>query len=502
MKKFRIWISGLLCLLMVTGMMPAGAAAGLPFADVQQTDWFYNAVDYVYENELMHGTGDGWFSPRVTTTRAMIVTILFRMEGSPESYENPFSDVPEGMWYSQAIAWADDFMIVDGYGDGRFGPNDPITREQMAKILAAYAGYCGYFDPDEDYSYVDLEEFSDGWTISGWAEPWVRWAIDCGLLTGKGNGILDPGGQASRAEIATIFMRFCQMDWENYDDDTDYEILEDLYADPRSVIPQETEIAYDPEEHVYYSDDMLLVLFAQDAMEAEIMETADAVGGIPVGYVPGLEMYQLEVDVSSREELERMAEDLMEDYEWVRYATYDSAVPDAEDVAPTVPADPWNGDVDAEDWKDEDVDGSNWGMEAIDAARAWSYADQLQTVEVGVSDNVFDVNHEDLAGRCEFPSGAMEDRNDPVDHGHGTHVAGIIGATPNNGCGMTGVAWNSRLLVAPFYEEDAEAFLWWDSSTYSNLAELVEYGAKVVNFSQGKTNFLSADNRSFSAERI
>ena len=180
----------------------------LPFTDVAENDWFVDAVRYVYENGMMSGTSSTTFSPSVTTTRGMIVTILHRLEGAPSSQESvAFLDVPADQYYADAVAWAAENGIVGGYGNGKFGPNDPITREQMAAILYRYAQYKGM-------TAVTLEEnligFSDQEQVSGYAVQAMNWAVGQELISGMGDGTLNPQGNATRAQVAVILTRFCE----------------------------------------------------------------------------------------------------------------------------------------------------------------------------------------------------------------------------------------------------------------------------------------------------
>ena len=168
--------------------------------------WYREAVAYVYESGLMRGTDDHAFTPGGLTTRAQIVTILHRLEGTPAAPGGLFTDVPEGQWYAPAINWAASNAIVDGYGGGRFGPDDHITREQMAAILYRYARYKGC----STSALGDLSVFTDGDKVSDWARGPMVWANGCGLINGKGGGVLDPQGSATRAEAAAILMRFCE----------------------------------------------------------------------------------------------------------------------------------------------------------------------------------------------------------------------------------------------------------------------------------------------------
>lgn len=176
----------------------------LPFRDVKEGDWFYDAVRFVYEHKMMSGTGDDTFSPGATTDRRMIVTILHRLEGSPQAGKSSFPDVDPNQWYAAAVDWAAEKGVVNGYDNGRFGPADRITREQLAAILYRYARLKGY----NTASTGSLAGFTDGDKVSTYAAEALRWAVGAGVITGKDGNRLDPKGGASRAEAATILMRF------------------------------------------------------------------------------------------------------------------------------------------------------------------------------------------------------------------------------------------------------------------------------------------------------
>lgn len=190
----------------VTPARPA-APVGLPFADVSSSDWFYNDVRYVYEKGIMDGTGADRFSPNAPLTRAMIVTILYRMDGSPSvSGSSDFTDVAAGKWFAKAVAWAAANGIVNGYGDSLFGPNDPVTREQLAAILYRYAVYGGM-------TAVTLEEnlgsFADTAQLSAYAIQAMNWAVGQGLINGSGSNLV-PKAQATRAQVAAIIHRYLE----------------------------------------------------------------------------------------------------------------------------------------------------------------------------------------------------------------------------------------------------------------------------------------------------
>ena len=169
--------------------------------------WAYDAILYAYNHELMNGVGDDQFDPGGTLSRAMLVTILYRLEGKPDvTAANPFKDVKNGQWYTDAIIWASEKKLVEGYGNGKFGPDDDITREQMAKILFAYTKLKGY-DSSKANS---LADYTDVGNISAWALDAVKWANAMNLITGRTATTVVPGGNATRAEAATILMRYME----------------------------------------------------------------------------------------------------------------------------------------------------------------------------------------------------------------------------------------------------------------------------------------------------
>ena len=176
------------------------------FVDVSVSDWFVGDVEYVFANGLMDGVGGGAFAPYQNTSRAMIVTVLWRMEGKPVNDSVlSFTDVPSGQWYTEAIRWAADKGIVTGYSAQVFGPNDSITREQLAAILYRYAGYKGH----DVSSRADLHGFTDLNKVSAWARDALSWANGKGLINGMPDGTLDPLGKANRCQTAAILHRFC-----------------------------------------------------------------------------------------------------------------------------------------------------------------------------------------------------------------------------------------------------------------------------------------------------
>ena len=208
MKTAKRCLSVLLSLCLALGLIPGTALAAsdnLPFTDVNTTDWYHDAVQYVYDKGMMSGTSATSFAPNETTSRGMIVTVLHRMEGTPVASGAVFMDVSSSQWYANAVAWASANNIVGGYGSGLFGPGDPITREQMSSILYRYSQYKGY----PVSASGSLAAFPDAAQTSSYAVDAMNWAVGSGLIAGV-SGNLDPKGSATRAQVATILQRYCE----------------------------------------------------------------------------------------------------------------------------------------------------------------------------------------------------------------------------------------------------------------------------------------------------
>ena len=176
----------------------------LPFTDVSDSDWFYDPVCYVYSQGLMTGTSATTFEPNTSLSRAMLVAVLHRLEGSPPASGSDFTDVADGDWYAQAVNWAASVGVVNGFDDGTFQPNAAITREQMAAILRNYAAYKGM----DVTATGDLTYYSDANSISAWAKDSVEWAVDQGLLSGMTVDTLQPQGLSTRAQVAAVLERY------------------------------------------------------------------------------------------------------------------------------------------------------------------------------------------------------------------------------------------------------------------------------------------------------
>ena len=178
------------------------------FSDVDKETWYAEGVHWASVNGVMNGVGGGLFDPNGSISRAMLVTMLWRLEQEPETeYDMSFDDVPEDAWYTGAVRWAAANGIVDGYSPERFGPNDSVSREQLATILWRYARNKGAETALE--SSANLKTYMDAERISPWADEGMRWAVSRGLITGVDNERLSPETDATRAQVATILMRCC-----------------------------------------------------------------------------------------------------------------------------------------------------------------------------------------------------------------------------------------------------------------------------------------------------
>jgi len=181
-----------------------------PFKDVSQDDWFYDAVEYSFRNDLMHGKTETEFSPYHVTTRGQIITILWRMETSPVvNHILPFEDVPQESYCAEAIRWAACQGIASGYDDGTFHPDAPISRQQLASFLWRYAKYKNMdVSVGED---TNILSYNDAFDISEYAIPALQWACGAGIMSGYTDGYLRPFGQASRAHTAQTLMNFMEI---------------------------------------------------------------------------------------------------------------------------------------------------------------------------------------------------------------------------------------------------------------------------------------------------
>ncbi len=258
-------------------------------------------------------------------------------------------------------------------------------------------------------------------------------------------------------------------------------ILDNNEVSDRSVyVPDEENIVTDEELGISYVDNMIIIVFDENASSSDIYNVIKSINGTVVGKIQLINQYQVQIKECSLDELERIVYDV-EQNDCVLFAHYDQAYKNLE--CSVAPNDPWAGDVDTMDWEDADVDGSNWWLEAIEAPSAWDYNNKFSRIKVGIVDNGFDTGHEDLSVTFPENFGRLNNKED-----HGTHVAGIIGATPDNGKGITGVVWNSELICFDYQATWLQDVLYdWSTDTmvYAGFIFNVEAGAKVINFSLG-----------------
>lgn len=207
MKKRLLSLALALCLALSLLPGTALAAGENPFTDVPASHWAHDDITYVYENDLMNGTDGSLFSPESTTTRAQVVTVLYRLAGQPAAdWANPFWDVPASAWFHDAVTWAWENDITGGVSSTHFGAGNAVTREQLATFLYRYAQDQGY----DTSARADLSGYSDAGLVSSYATEALSWANATGLITGTTGTTLSPQGSATRAQVATILSRFCQ----------------------------------------------------------------------------------------------------------------------------------------------------------------------------------------------------------------------------------------------------------------------------------------------------
>ena len=189
----------------IGGIIGGAGESDTFFTDVPGSAWYYDAVKFVYDYDLMDGVGNNKFNPDGTLTRAMIAQVLYNLEGASGAYPSVFTDVADSAWYAKAVNWAAASGIVEGKGNNKFDPNAPITRQEMAAILYRYAALKGY-----DVSKVDsLNGYTDASKVASWAKEAMGWAVENYVINGKGASRLDPTGTATRAQVAQILMNFC-----------------------------------------------------------------------------------------------------------------------------------------------------------------------------------------------------------------------------------------------------------------------------------------------------
>ncbi len=477
MKRIqRILALVLVLALALPGFGVTAGAAGLPFRDVEQSAWYYDAVAESYDRGLMSGVSDTAFDPDGSMTRAMFVTVLGRLMGVEDgpSAGGSFGDVQANSWYASYVAWAVDKGITQGTSDTTFSPEELVTREQAATFLFRCLEAENLQLPDQG----GAASFPDGGSISAWAQESVEVLAAAGIFVGDEAGNFRPAATMTRAEAATILVRFADS-------------LETGPAEPENNAYDfdAEDLSLDEDTGITYVNNILLVFFEQNATQQQKDAVVDAVDGTVAGRMDTIGQLQIRVEARDLAGLEALAAQV-EDMAGVYCARYDLA---ARFDCDFYPNDPWGG---GEDWDVSAPAGNNWWVEAVDAPGAWDYAGELAEIGVGIVDNGFDTSHEDLTLQI-----LNTDRCNTEDHG--THVAGIVGAEPGNGRGIAGMAPNARLLCYDWQPSDAQQQAGgWDTNTavLLGLVECVQEGARVVNFSLGKSSNLDTNNDVFSSD--
>jgi hypothetical protein len=176
-----------------------------PYTDINRNAWYHTAVHYAIENGIMGGTGNGKFEPGIAVTRGMIAQMIYAMEGKPfVTVRKQFDDVAAGMWYTSAVKFVYANKIMGGYDEKTFGPEDFVTREQLATLLRGYAQYKGLSVSNT----VSINRFNDAARVSEWAVKGMEWAVGDGIIAGRNGNVLAPQERATRAEVAQMLMKF------------------------------------------------------------------------------------------------------------------------------------------------------------------------------------------------------------------------------------------------------------------------------------------------------
>lgn len=491
MKKKQI-LCLLLSLILLIQQFPIGVIA-TGFTDLNTEAWYNDSVEYVYDNGLMNGLSATSFGPDNKLTRAMFVTILGRMEGVKDSdyITSDYSDVEQGIWYSGYVAWASETGIVNGYGNGKFGTNDNVTREQMATMIARYLDSQGLELPDAQDAVSGFRDASD---VSGWAKDGLELMRRTGLLKGDTSGNFRPKDNSTRAEAAALFMRLHRAIVESR---IIPEGAIDLGGGDSMYQIADENVEFDSEEMITYVNDILVAFVENGLSWKEKEELAASVGGSIAGDIDGIiNILQIRVPAANLSKLESLCGKLMKD-DRVNYASFEAAIP-----------------ADSVETNTNTAQAANvqtWWYDLLEAEYVQkNYRNYLEPVKVGVIDAGIDNHHNEFENKVSFASSHFEEYNDQMlqsldtnpnldtirNLDHGTHVAGIIAARDNN-TGITGITPDSDVVFASF--QVAPNPLWTTSvARIQAINEMVEQNVKVINCSFGMTYF---DEATFERKR-
>lgn len=400
-------------------------------------------------------------------------------ETSPSAGTNVFIDTS-----NIEVVKAYELGIVKGISSNEFAPYNFITRQEICVMLVRCINIA---IADANINDYNTNNFADSSNIDNWAISFVNYAYDNGIIKGIGNNQIDPLGNTTCEQAILLAYRI-------------YSGRSKLGSTTDTVYELNTKnVKTDNQTNISYVNNIILIFFENNVSTERKMEIVNSINGTVVGELQTINQYQVQIGEKSLNELKTLCNQL-NSQNGVLEAVYDMAVkPDLNKANPVTPADPWLKD----DWNENNPSGKNWWLEAIQASSAWFYNDRLGTIKVGIVDNGFDTGHEDLKDKITFPDKIYADVNNKEDHG--SHVAGIIGATPNNNKGITGTVWNSELICfdwePTFLQEISSG---WSTSTFisAGLITTVKAGAKVVNFSLGCTASLDKNSIAFSNEWV
>ena len=457
LEKLKICIKifrGVLSFLLIIMMLPVADnvyAAETNFRDVPKSAWYYSNVQFVFEHNLMSGTSETTFEPNTSLTRAMLVTILYRLGGTDnQTGKTVFSDVKPGTWYSNAVSWAADQLIITGYGNGLFGPNDSITREQLAAIMYRYAVSKDYSDKQS----ADLTPFKDASLIHSWARESIEWAVAVKMISGKGNGILDPQGKASRAEIAAIMQRFYEQFVEKYDDT---EQLNQKKSAPEEYMKETSQMILDNPTDTDSTEASANAFFSRRLIVKTNGKKIKFENYKIKKYVAGPDNTYF-IQFASESEAEK-AEASLAHQDGIVYVEPDQYIGSIENSQDS-----------------SSVTNQSWGAEAIGSNQYAEHIAAITTknitvavVDTGVSKHTF------LKGRfSDVGYDLVNNDYDPKDaNSHGTHVAGIlVDCTP----GLN----NVEIMPVRVLDADGNGM---ESNVGNGIRYAADHGAKVINLS-------------------
>ncbi|MBR1507630.1 MAG: S8 family serine peptidase [Eubacterium sp.] len=439
----------------------------LPFDDCKESGNYYSSVLWAYaaHPQIVAGVTANEFKPFKSCTRAQVVSYLWRMKNCPEpkTKTNPFSDVNESDFFYKSVLWAYENNIVSGKTSTRFGSNDSCTRAQFVTFLWRLEG--------KPSGGTSANPFVDVKSESFYKEA-VIWASENGITYGRDATHFAPEKVINRAQTVMFLKRLN----DYFFGDVAKELLEPD-EDSFTIIDEDKKIAY--------INNTILAFFRLGTRSEEVKKVADSIGGTVVGAIPFIDLYQIHVNPSSLDELEKLCAEIETD-ECVSEAFVDMAYGMTENSYP--PNDPWTEEDTKEEWSSysenhygtdssDNPSGNNFWQEAIDTPYVWDkYQSELGKIRIGILDTGVKEDHEDLEGKV-YRTSLKYTAAD-----HGTRIAGIIGATHNNNIGISGIVNNSEI-----YSYDIKI---WKYTPFDRIIDglyklIVENDVKIVNFSQG-----------------